>query len=296
MKRKILMTVICGCVVAALTGLQVYYYQLNQIPNKSNFSNTDYVGVDNIEETIEVEGNTLIPDQEVPLAGSNASGVKVSVKKSTSSSKKSIRLSYASSRSVIVTRKTTRKQSSSAVKAAATVEKDITTVTTQKSNYTRGSRKVSVLTKVAKTVKTTTMPKAVRTGNIKSAAKKAGAKVLSSFEDEGYKYEINTGCKYVGLFSSSNRKLTLRYQSNVIYHELGHYVAYTTGKTDSTSEFEKIYKAEKSKYTGSNKSYVVQNVHEYFAESYKDYILRKSTLKAQRPQTYAYIKSVLSNM
>ena len=59
-------------------------------------------------------------------------------------------------------------------------------------------------------------------------------------------------------------------------------------------EFIKIYNKEKNKFDGDIKDYITSNSREYFAESYRDYVTRKTTLKKKRPQTYKYIEKVLN--
>ena len=87
--------------------------------------------------------------------------------------------------------------------------------------------------------------------------------------------------------------MTMKYQSDAIYHELGHFLAFIAGNADYTSEWKTIYQAEKGKYTKFNKGYVCATQYEYFAESYKDYVLSKTELRQQRPQTYQYIVKTL---
>lgn len=81
-----------------------------------------------------------------------------------------------------------------------------------------------------------------------------------------------------------------------VYHELGHFLAWIAGNVDKRSEFATIYKSEKEKYTGVRKAYVTQNASEYFAESYRDYILSGSNLKKSRPKTYAYVRNAVQTI
>ena len=250
--------------------------------------------VDDFEESIEVDG-TLIPEQEVPLAP-KASNAKITTKTTTKTKKTSKKLKTASKKTKKVTKKTTKKQKKSSVKKSETVVTDTTIVTTETTQYKKGSKKINITTKTVTTVKTTTTPQEVTTGNIDTVAKKADPRLLKRFKNQGYKYVIDTGLDSVGLFSSAKKQITMRYQSDIVYHELGHYLAYTTGKMDLTSEWSKIYDKESSKFDGDNKDYVISNCREYFAECYRDYVIRKSTLKSKRPESYAYVEKVLSKL
>lgn len=295
MKKRIVNAVICAAFLAALAGGQIFG---SSLPANAPEQDKQQVAeasdvVDDIEDDIVVEGDTLIPDQDVPLAPSSSSKTKVTTKKTHKSYSKTKKLSKASGSSKTVTRKTTRRQKKSSVQPAQMVVTDTTTITTEKSKYQRGSYKVKVTTDINQTIKTTTTPKESAKKDIRKVATKADSKLLSRFVNEGFEYYINTGCDTVGVFSPSRKRIELRYQSDVVYHELGHYLAYTTGKRDLTDEFADIFAAEKKKYTASNKDYVTQNVREYFAESYRDYVTGKSALKKARPKTYKYIQATL---
>ena len=88
----------------------------------------------------------------------------------------------------------------------------------------------------------------------------------------------------------------MKKEDETIYHELGHFLAFISGNTDTTAAFQAVYNKEKSKYTGTNKSYVIQNSSEYFAESVKDYTLTASSLKSARPQTYSAVQAALKKV
>ena len=80
----------------------------------------------------------------------------------------------------------------------------------------------------------------------------------------------------------------------ILFHELGHFLAFVAGNVDRTSDFAAVYNSEKSKFTGINRSYATQNSSEYFAESVLEYVTSPSTLKSQRPKTYAAIVEALN--
>jgi len=70
--------------------------------------------------------------------------------------------------------------------------------------------------------------------------------------------------------------------------------------SSTTSPVKKLiaeaYNAEKSRYTASNKAYVLQNSSEYFAESFKNYCETPGALKSARPRTYEAIVQALNNI
>lgn len=129
---------------------------------------------------------------------------------------------------------------------------------------------------------------------IRTVALKADANVLNAFEELGYQLKINKSVSYSGYFSSSAKSITLQKADDTVYHELGHFLAFIAGNADKKDAFISIFNNEKNAYEGVNKAYNTQNSSEYFAESYRDYILNPSNLKAKRPQTYASIVSAIN--
>lgn len=301
MKRRIVHTIICAGFLAALavgsiTG-NVPGENTLMVEEPQQYAEVAVVDpeedlVDNFEESVEIEGD-WIPEEEVPLAPNASSGTKVTTKKSTKTKKSTGTLKEAAKKTKTVTKKTTKVKKNSSKEKKATIVKETKTVTTKKTHYTKGSTTTQITTKINTEIKTTTIPKGSSSSAIASAAKKADPKLLQRFSDEGYKYVVDSDLEYIGLFSSRNKQITMRYQSNIVYHELGHYLAYTTGKTDLTDEFINIYEKEYKKFDGDNKAYVTSTCREYFAESYRDYVTRKSHLKKTRPKTYRYIEEVL---
>ena len=65
---------------------------------------------------------------------------------------------------------------------------------------------------------------------------------------------------------------------------------------DTRAEWKNIYAKEKRLVTSFNKAYVTQNASEYFAESYRDYVLNKNTLRSSRPLTFQDIEKALSDL
>ena len=112
--------------------------------------------------------------------------------------------------------------------------------------YTKGSKKVKVTVKETETLTTYTVKNG--TYSISDYATNADSKLVERFNSEGYSYVIDTGCKYTGLFSAKKKTLTMKVlpTSTVLYHELGHYLAYTTGAS-SMDEYNEIFAEEGSK-------------------------------------------------
>lgn len=131
---------------------------------------------------------------------------------------------------------------------------------------------------------------------VRKAAPMANECVLKAFEDLDFKLIYDGSVSYAGYFSALNQSITLQGVDDTVYHELGHFLAWIAGNVDKRSEFATIYKSEKEKYTGIRKAYVTQNASEYFAESYRDYILSGSNLKKSRPKTYAYVRNAVQTI
>ena len=133
--------------------------------------------------------------------------------------------------------------------------------------------------------------------NIRTLAPRADEKILSAFEDLGFSVSIDSTVNYTGCFDARERKITMKNESSLsIYHELGHFVSFIAGNIDKTQTFISIYQEEKILYNSYNKNYVTQNASEYFAESIKDYILNKDTLRKNRPKTYSAIVEALNKI
>lgn len=100
------------------------------------------------------------------------------------------------------------------------------------------------------------------------------------------------------LCDGTTRTIVLsEYSDSYVYHEIGHFLAYVSGNKDKSSDFITIYNAEKTKYSGDQKR--ITNVSEYFAQSYEEYTRSTTTsnaLRKERPQTYNYIKTCVTNL
>ena len=298
---------VAGCLAAAVIlagGFNVW--QSSQVPEFPDY--TDPVM------------ETTITDDDTPLA----SKPKVTTKttSNTKTTKKNVKLKKAATKTYTkklptIQKKTTttkKTNSNTTVKTLKTVK----TATTQK--YTKKSKTAVQTQKVTTTVQTTTTVQAAASAkskatavstktaesiqmdskytvsNVASIAPKMDSRVLNAYKKLGFTVTVDPSVNYGGYFNARSRSITLRYADDSIYHELGHFLAFIAGNVDKSSAFTAVYNSEKSKYTGINRSYATQNSSEYFADSVRDYILNPSTIKSQRPQTYAAITEALNKV
>lgn len=298
---------VAGCLAAAVIlagGFNVW--QSSQVPEFPNY--TDPVM------------ETTITDDDTPLA----SKPKVTTKttSNTKTTKKNVKLKKAATKTYTKKLPTTQKKTTTTKKTNSntTVKtlKTVRTATTQK--YTKKSKTAVRTQKVTTTVQTTTtVQAAASTGskatavsaktvdsikmdskytvsNVASIAPKMDSRVLNAYKKLGFTVTVDPSVNYGGYFNARSRSITLRFEDDAIYHELGHFLAFIAGNVDRSSAFTAVYNSEKSKYTGINRSYATQNSSEYFADSVRDYILNPSTIKSQRPQTYAAITEALNKV
>jgi hypothetical protein len=226
-------------------------------------------------------------------------GTKTSTQTSTMSKKAA--KTYSSSKTTCTSRRTYLASQTSKKK----VIKSVTVMKTVTTKYTKGSKTKKVITKIVTTTKTMTYTaKTVKTTvyetgdqpDIDKIAPLADQILRDAFHQVGMKILINTGASSAGQTSMKNKTITLKKADDVVYHELGHFLSCMAGSYSSGSKFTSIYEEEKMKYTKSYSSYIRSSAAEYFAESYKDYILDRANLKATRPKTYAAIVEALSNL
>ena len=298
MKKKIA----AGCIAAAAlitAGSFAMVWQDSQVPELPNY--TDPV----VEQTI--------TDDDTPLA----SQPKVTTKttKSSKTTKKNLKLKKASAKTYTkklpttkkVSNKTTKKNQTTTVKTQTTVQTDTSQKYTKKSKNVVQTQKVTTTVKTTTTVvaaaKTTTTATAANTkkekytvSNVASVAPQMDSRVLNAFTKMGFTVTIDPSVSYAGYFDGKTRSITLRYEDDTIYHELGHYLVFIAGNVDKSAAFTSVYNSEKSKFTGVRKAYATQNASEYFAESVLEYTENPATLKAQRPQTYEAIVNALSKV
>ena len=295
LKKKKITAGLTAIVLAAAVGGTAIVQQ-NQVPELPSY--TDPI----METTIE--------EDETPLA----SAPKVSTKTSKSTSTKKVTMKKAAAKSYTkslpATSSTTKKTSET---SSATVETKTTVVKKITEKYTKKSKVKVVTTDATTTVTITTTAKASAAGSAVTVAAASGntgnsvtgtidvgqyasktdSRVLTAYRTLGFTAEVDPSVSYSGYYDTRNRKITLRKADETIYHELGHFVAFISGNTDQTAEFKAIYSQEKALYTAYNKSYVTQNSSEYFAESFKEYTLNPTALKAARPKTYAAVKAAV---
>lgn len=134
------------------------------------------------------------------------------------------------------------------------------------------------------------------TSAIRTAAPKADNALLEAFDELGFTFKVDASYQYTGVFDARTRVIILRYNDDNVYHELGHFLAFVAGNYDTSSAFAEIYNSEKGLYNGRNSIYVLKNASEYFAESYRNYVLDKSGLEATRPLTYGAIETALGRI
>lgn len=157
--------------------------------------------------------------------------------------------------------------------------------------YYKGSKTYKVVTTTITITKNKVAPRNKATQNIAGVASEANSCVKKLYVAQGYSLTVDNGlAKHLGIFSVSQKNISLRYSTRYIYHELGHYIAFIGGNLDKTTSFKKIYKAEKKYYTASDRTEITKNSTEYFAQSYYNYITNPAKLKRTRPKTYRYIK------
>ena len=288
---------------------------------------TDDLSIPQIVEYVDTEdGSIVIPEEEVPLATKPT----VKVKKTTRRKVKKSRLKKKAKKTAKSTKrskksKTVKKENSKKKVATAT-----TVLTTVVSATKKNSKVKTVTTTVETTVKTTTTNKPKRSSSeaaasantvtantaasaaqstssdemqivsnvtVRFMAPRADANVLNAFENLEFKIEINPTSSYSGYFSVKAHNIILKKSSgDTIYHELGHFVGWLAGNVDTSSEFVAIYNKEKSALQSANYQYLTKSSAEYFAESYKDYVLSPQNLQSSRPQTYEFVKNAVSRI
>ena len=288
---------------------------------------TDDLSIPQMVEYIDTEdGSIVIPEEEVPLATKPT----VKVKKTR---KRKVKKSKLKKKAKKTAKSTKRSKKSKTVKKENSKKKvatDTTVLTTVVSATKKNSKVKTVTTTVETTVKTTTTNKPKRSSSevaasantatantaasaaqstssdemqivsnvtVRSMAPRADANVLNAFENLEFKIEINPTSSYSGYFSVKAHNIILKKSSgDTIYHELGHFVGWLAGNVDTSSEFVAIYNKEKSALQSANYQYLTKSSAEYFAESYKDYVLSPQNLQSSRPQTYEFIKNAVSRI
>lgn len=132
---------------------------------------------------------------------------------------------------------------------------------------------------------------------IPSTTAKADSRVVNAFVELGFSVKYNKNLGYAGVFSVADHAIHLKSRNKThTLHEMGHFVSRLQKGADETAEFVKIYKAEKNKYTGTQKAYITKNSKEYFAQSFAEYTQNPSKLQKSRPKTYKYVKAQVESI
>mgnify|MGYP004591819967 FL=1 len=288
---------------------------------------TDDLSIPQMVEYIDTEdGSIVIPEEEVPLATKPTVKVKKTRKrkvkksklkkkakktaKSTTRSKKSKTVKKENSKkkvatdtTVLTTVVTATKKNSKVKTVTTTVETTVKTTTTNKPKGSSSEAAASANTATANTTASAAQStssdemQTVSNVTVRSMASRADANVLNAFENLEFKIEINPTSSYSGYFSVKAHNIILKKSSgDTIYHELGHFVGWLAGNVDTSSEFVAIYNKEKSALQSANYQYLTKSSAEYFAESYKDYVLSPQNLQSTRPQTYEFVKNAVSRI
>ena len=288
---------------------------------------TDDLSIPQIVEYVDTEdGSIVIPEEEVPLATKPT----VKVKKTTRRKVKKSKLKKKAKKTAKSTKRSKKSKTIKKENSKKKVATDTTVLTTVVSATKKNSKVKTVTTTVETTVKTTTTNKPKRSSSevaasantatantaasaaqstssdemqivsnvtVRSMAPRADANVLNAFENLEFKIEINPTSSYSGYFSVKAHNIILKKSSgDTIYHELGHFVGWLAGNVDTSSEFVAIYNKEKSALQSANYQYLTKSSAEYFAESYKDYVLSPQNLQSSRPQTYEFVKNAVSRI
>lgn len=306
----------CGSMVLAATVLVTGAWYTER--------ETDDLSIPQMVEYVDTEdGSIVIPQEEVPLASKptvkTTKKTKKTVKKSklkkkatktaktTKRSKKTKTKKQENSTKKVVTNTTVQTTVVSATKKSSNIKTVTTTIETTVKTTTTNKPKTTTAT-VAKTNTSSATASSASTAsadamqtvtdlNVRALAPKADPVVLNAFENLGFKIEVNPSAGYSGYFSVQAHSITLKKTSGETpYHELGHFVGWLAGNVDTSSEFIGIYNNEKGALQSANAKYLTQNSSEYFAESYKEYVLSPQNLQATRPQTYAFVKNAVSKI
>lgn len=187
-------------------------------------------------------------------------------------------------------------------KQVITTKKIKTTVTTvkKKSAPTAANSGGSTAAKVNTASSSTVQSSAKQTGPYKvpisTIAPRLDERVLKAYQNLHFEIIVDSSVSYAGFFDARNQSITLREESDTVYHEIGHFVAFIAGNVDTKSDFNAIYQEEKNTFTGSRRVYASQNPSEFFAETFREYTLDPVTLKNTCPKTYEAIVKALSKI
>lgn len=293
-RKKVWTTAGCLLLALVVAGTGLFTYQTTHsgdIPELVTF--------------IDPEGVTAQED-EVPLASGTKTTRKVTTKKTT----KKTKMKKKAKKTATTTKKSTKKSTKTKSSKTQKVKTNTKVATTIKTSTKKNSKIKTIKTTTVTTVTTTTTATkyyktassattasaGTQTYKIRSVAGRADARALNAFEKMGFTVEVKSTVAYSGCFDAAKQTITLKQMNSTVYHELGHFVEFVGGTSSVKQAISNAYSKEKSKYTAYNKSYVLQNSSEYFAESFKNYCENPSSLKSSRPLTYSAIQQALNNI
>lgn len=254
------------------------------------------------------------------VPGSNVKSTSTT-KKTSKTTKKNVTLKTASNKTYTKSLGTKTSKNSKTVKKneTTTVKTDSTVAVTTTEKYTKNKKIKTVTTKTVTTTKTTTTvvlptntpaPAAntqvasnagsKQSGNtevsIRTIAPLLDSRVANAFETLGFKVVIDPSVSYSGYFDAKAQSITLRAANDTIYHEVGHFLAFIAGNVDRSTNFQSVYGAEKASFPGMNKVYATQSASEFYAESYREYVLHKGDLVAKCPKTSSTLEASLNTV
>ena len=293
-RKKVWTTAGCLLLALVVAGTGLFTYQTTHsgdIPELVTF--------------IDPEGVTAQED-EVPLASGTKTTRKVTTKKTT----KKTKMKKKAKKTATTTKKSTKKSTKTKSSKTQKVKTNTKVATTIKTSTKKNSKIKTIKTTTVTTVTTTTTATkyyktassattasaGTQTYKIRSVTGRADARAFNAFEKMGFTVEVKSTVAYSGCFDAAKQTITLKQMNSTVYHELGHFVEFVGGTSSVKQAISNAYSKEKSKYTAYNKSYVLQNSSEYFAESFKNYCENPSALKSSRPLTYSAIQQALNNI
>lgn len=117
--------------------------------------------------------------------------------------------------------------------------------------------------------------------------------ILSKLSEDGFVIVFTSSLQLGGKIDYNNKIITIKNRTSLL-HEIGHYVDYKCGRISDTEEFRKVFDSEK--YNIHETEYNISSNREYFAESFKNYILYENKVKHKTPKTYEYILKCLEEV
>lgn len=147
-------------------------------------------------------------------------------------------------------------------------------------------------------------------GQIILAIKKLPTSLIKMLNNKGYKIKVVPGSELgdgvAGIHNNGTKTIKLSFDCNnnkddVFLHELGHMLDFNAGYplTSNSTEFIKIYKYENIHFFDQSSNlfeHHSQDPKEYFAESFREYILEPWKLKSNAPKTYEFMKRYIENL